>query len=123
MRGIGYGLTVLSTLFLLMDAGMKIVSAKPSIVATMDLGFRATQVPVLGVILLIATVLYAYPRTALLGAVLVTGYLGGGIAIQYRQAAPLFSNVLFGVYLGLMVWGGLWLRSPALRRLLPWEGQ
>jgi hypothetical protein len=123
MRGIGYGLTVLSTLFLLMDAGMKIVSARPSITATMGLGFGEAQVPVLGVILLIATVLYAYPRTALLGAVLVTGYLGGAIAIKYRQAAPLFSNVLFGVYLGLMVWGGLWLRSPALRRLLPWEGQ
>jgi hypothetical protein len=121
MKWIGYGLTALSTLFLLMDAGMKVLSAKPSITASVGIGFKESQVPVLGVILLLATVLYAYPRTALFGAVLVTGYLGGAIAIQYRQAAPLFSHVLFGAYIGLMVWGGLWLRSATLRRLLPWE--
>jgi hypothetical protein len=121
MNWIGYGLTGLSTLFLLMDAGMKIVSAKPSIDATVGLGFQEGQVPILGTILLVATALYAFPRTTLLGAILVTGYLGGAIAIKYRQGAPLFSDVLFGVYVGVMVWGGLWLRSTALRQLVPWD--
>ena len=121
MNWIGYGLTGLSTLCLLMDAGMKIVSAKPSIDATVGLGFQEGQVPILGTILLVATALYAFPRTALLGAILVTGYLGGAIAIKYRQGAPLFSDVLFGVYVGVMVWGGLWLRSTALRQLVPWD--
>jgi hypothetical protein len=120
MQLIGYGLTGLVTLFLLMDAVMKIVSAKPAVAATVALGFRAGQIPVLGAILFIATAFYVFPRTALLGAVLVTAYLGGAIAIHYRQGSPLFSHILFGVYVGLMVWGGFWLRSAELRNLLPW---
>jgi hypothetical protein len=65
-------------------------------------------------------VLYVFPRTSILGAVLVTGYLGGAVATHLRVGSPLFSHVLFGVYVGLMAWGGLWLREPRLRAVFPW---
>ncbi len=70
-------------------------------------------------ILLVCTALYAAPPTAVLGAILLTGYLGGGVAAHLRVGDPLFSHVLFGVYLGVMLWGGLWLRDPRLRALMP----
>ena len=73
----------------------------------------------LGLITLLCTLLYALPSTSLLGAILLTGYLGGAIAAHVRIGSPLFSHVLFGLYLGLMVWGGLWLRDRRLRALLP----
>ena len=73
----------------------------------------------LGVTLLICTVLYVIPQTAVFGAVLLTAYLGGAVATHVRIGSPLFSHVLFGVYLGLFVWGGLWLREPRLRALFP----
>jgi hypothetical protein len=73
----------------------------------------------LGLLLLAATLLYAFPRTALLGAVLLTGYLGGAVATHVRIGSPLFSHVLFGVYIGILVWGGLWLRDSRVRALLP----
>jgi hypothetical protein len=67
----------------------------------------------------VCTVLYAWHRTAILGAILVTGYLGGAIASHVRIDSPLFTHILFGVYLGLFVWGGLWLRDRRLRALIP----
>jgi hypothetical protein len=73
----------------------------------------------LGLLLLAATLLYAWPRTALLGAILLTGYLGGAVAAHARIGSPLFSHTLFGVYIGLAVWGGLWLRDSRIRALLP----
>ena len=72
----------------------------------------------LGVVLLASTALYTLPRTSLIGAVLLTGYLGGAVASQARIGAPLLSHTLFGVDLGLMVWGGLWLRNERLRALV-----
>ena len=71
----------------------------------------------LGLLLLGATLLYALPRTSFLGAILLTGYLGGAVAKHMRIDSPLFSHVLFGVYLGAMLWTGLWLREPRLRAL------
>jgi hypothetical protein len=71
-----------------------------------------------GILALIGTALYAFPRTAVFGAILMTGYLGGAIATQLRVSAPLFSHILFGAYLGLLMWGGLWLRSPRVRLFL-----
>jgi hypothetical protein len=125
MRGnttlwLGWGLTVLTALFLLMDAGMKVAGARASIDATLALGFNAETTRILGAILLGGTLLYLYPRTSLLGAILVTGYLGGAIAVQLQHKSPVFSHVLFGLYLGLFLWGGIFLRSPTLRSLLPW---
>jgi len=117
----GRVLSGLAIAFLVMDAGMKIAqidavgeTAGP-LGWTADLGFWRN----LGLLLLACTALYAWPRTALLGAVLLTGYLGGAIATHVRVGNPLFTHTLFGLYLALMIWGGLWLRSPALRSLLP----
>jgi len=73
----------------------------------------------IGGIELIGTLLYIWKRTSVLGAVLLTALLGGAVATHIRIDSPLFSHTLFGVYLGLIMWGGLWLRDPALRRLLP----
>jgi hypothetical protein len=118
---LGWVLTVLTALFLLMDAGMKVAGARASLDATGALGFDAETTRILGAILLAATLLYLYPRTALLGAVLVTGYLGGAIAAQLQHKSPMFSHVLFGLYVGLFLWGGIFFRSPTLRNLLPWQ--
>jgi hypothetical protein len=75
----------------------------------------------LGVITIACTVLYAVPPTSILGAILLTGYLGGAVASHVRIDSPLFSHTLFGLYLGLMVWGGLWLRDRRLRELIPFR--
>lgn len=126
MRGlkqetIGLVLTVLAGLFLLMDAGMKLALLQPVIDTTVQLGWPsdAGAIRALGIILLIATALYLYPRTALLGAVVLTAYLGGAVATHVRIGSPLFSHVLFGVYVALFVWGGLYLRDARLRALFP----
>ncbi|WP_439569468.1 DoxX family protein [Sphingopyxis sp.] len=115
-------LSGLVILFLLVDAGLKLVSPEtaikyspPGLGWPLDVG----TMTMLGVLLLIPTLLYIWPRTAILGAILVTGYLGGAIATHVRIDSPLFSHSLFGVYLGLMLWGGLWLRDPRLRALIP----
>lgn len=107
--------------FLLIDAVTKVVA--PSFVAanSPEIGWSLDPVTVrtLGVLLLVPTLLYLSPRTALLGAILITAYLGGAIATHARIGSPLFTHTLFGVYLALFVWGGLWLRSPTLRALMP----
>ena len=115
----GWALTVLAILFLLMDAGMKLAGASVSVEASSALGFDEDQVRLLGVILLASVVLYTIPQSAPLGAILITAYLGGAIAVNLQHHTPLFSHQLFGVYLGLFVWGGLFLRTPQLRSLLP----
>jgi len=115
----GYALTGLSVLFLLMDAGMKLAEARPAMEATAQLGFDPGFVRTLGAILLVCTLLYTFPATSVLGAVLLTAYLGGAVAIHVQQKSPLFTHILFGVYLGLFVWGGLFLRMSTLRALFP----
>jgi hypothetical protein len=84
-----------------------------------SLGWRPDMVLFIGSIELGCLLLYLWPRASVLGAVLMTGLLGGAVASQLRVEAPLFSHVLFGVYLGAAMWGGLWLRHPGLRRLFP----
>jgi hypothetical protein len=116
----GYALSGLVTLFLLMDATMKLLQLPIVAETGLALGWPAETAFPLGVILLICTLLYAWPRTAILGAILLTGYLGGAIASHIRIGNPLFSHVLFGVYLALFLWGGLWLRDTRLRALLPY---
>jgi hypothetical protein len=120
MMWAGYALSGLVTLFLLMDATMKLLQLPIVVETGLALGWPAETAFPLGVILLICTLLYAWPRTAILGAILLTGYLGGAIASHIRIGNPLFSHVLFGVYLALFVWGGLWLRDTRLRALLPY---
>jgi len=113
----------LSIAFLAMDAGGKLLAPEMMIAYSPPLGIPADPAfyRELGLILAICTILYAVPRTAFLGAVLLTGYLGGAVASHLRVGSPLLSNTLFGVYIGLFVWGGLWLREPRLRALFPFK--
>ena len=115
-------LSGLVILFLLFDAGLKLASPETAIkYSPPGLGWPldVQTMYLLGGLLIIPTLLYIWPRTAILGAILITGYLGGAIATHVRIGSPLFSHSLFGVYLGLMLWGGLWLRDPRLRTLIP----
>ncbi|MEZ6022203.1 MAG: DoxX family protein [Hyphomonadaceae bacterium] len=91
--------------------------------ATMaELGWPPGYAMIIGVIELSCLLLYLIPRTSVLGAVLFMGLLGGAMATQIRAESPLFSHVLFSLYLGVTMWGGLWLRDPSLRALFPWRG-
>jgi len=105
--------------FLLFDGGIKLIPLDIVITTSQELGIPTHLARTLGVMTLIGTLLYAWPRTAVLGAILLTGYLGGAIYVHVRAASPLFSHTLFGVYLGLLIWGGLWLRDERLRSLFP----
>jgi hypothetical protein len=117
-RRVGYAITGLVTLFLLFDSVTKLLRLTMVVDATVQMGFPAWTVPVIGGTLLVCLVLYLVPRTAVLGAVLLTGYLGGAVCAQLRIEAPLFSTLLFPVYVGALVWLGLYLRSAALRALV-----
>jgi hypothetical protein len=114
----GRTLSALPILFLLMDGIMKLF--KPAIVVetTMKLGYQETVIVPLGIVLLTCTVLYAIPRSSVLGAVLLTGYLGGAVATHVRAGEGLFP-ISFPIILGILIWGGLWLRSYRLRALMP----
>lgn len=115
-------LSGLVILFLLFDAGLKLASpgtaikySPPGLGWPLEIG----TMYLLGALLLIPTLLHIWRPTAILGAILITGYLGGAIATHVRINSPLFSHSLFGVYLGLMLWGGMWLRDPRVRALIP----
>jgi hypothetical protein len=115
----GWTLSVLVILFMAMDLTMKFMALPIVISTTVQLGWPASSVTPLAVLLTIATVLYAHPKTAAFGAILLTGYLGGAVATHVRIASPLFSHVLFGVYLGVFAWGGLYFRDARIRGLVP----
>ncbi|HET7321605.1 MAG TPA: DoxX family protein [Longimicrobiaceae bacterium] len=115
----GRVLSALAILFLLMDAVMKLVKPAAVVEGTLQLGYPESSIVGIGIVLLISTLLYAMPRTAVLGALLLTGYLGGAVATHVRVADPLFTHVLFPTYLAAFIWGGLYLREPRLRLLLP----
>ena len=111
--------SALAILFLAFDTGVKLVQA-PVVAETLgSLGYPADLGLTIGIVELVCLVLYAVPRTAVLGAILLTALFGGGIATHTRIGSPLFTHILFGVYLGLFVWGGLYLRSERLRELIP----
>ena len=116
-------ISALPILFLLIDGIMKLIKPLIVMTATVELGYRETVIVPLGVLLLTSTILYAVPRTSVLGAILLTGYLGGAVATNVRVGTPLFSHVLFPVYLGVLIWLGLYLRDARLRALLPLTGQ
>jgi hypothetical protein len=120
---LGRVLSGLVILFMLFDGAIKLVPW-PIVTETMDrigYGSSETLARTLGAITIASTILYAIPPTSILGAILLTGYLGGAIASHVRIDSPLFSHVLFGFYIGLMVWGGLWLRDRSLSRLIPFR--
>lgn len=118
---IGRVLTLLFSLFLLMDAGMKLVPLEVVTKTMTQMQLPATMARPIGIIELASLALYLWPRTAVLGAVLFMGVFGGAVASHWRLGDPLFSHVLFGVYLGVIMWGGLWLRDSQLRALFPFR--
>ena len=116
----GWILSWLAILFLAMDATMKLLALPVVLDAGAALGLGGARMArALGTILMVCTILYAVPRTAVLGAILLTGFLGGAVATHMRAGDPLFSHVLFGVYLGVVVWTGIYLRDVNLRALVP----
>ena len=111
-------ISTLPAVFLLIDGIMKL--AKPAIVveATVKLGYSESVIVGLGIVLLACTIIYLIPRTAVLGAILLTGYLGGAIATHVRVGDALFP-IIFPLIVGAMLWGGLYLRNERLRSLVP----
>ncbi|HYG18455.1 MAG TPA: DoxX family protein [Ohtaekwangia sp.] len=106
-------------LFMLVDAVFKLLPPNEMMKASVhELGYAEHHLPIMGILALIATILYIVPSTSVLGAVLLTGYFGGAIATHVRIDNPLFSHVLFPVYLGILMWGGLWLRDHRVGKVL-----
>ena len=122
-RWTGYVMSGLVILFLLFDGGIKLVPLEIVTQTSGEIGLPTDPsfARLLGVLTLIGVALYAIPQTSVLGAILLTGYMGGAIATHLRIDSPLFSHTLFGVYLGLLIWGGLYLREPRLRALIPFR--
>lgn len=119
-RRFGWALSGLALLFLFLDAAAKLLAIPVVVESGAAIGLPGVNMArALGLILAACTLLYALPRTAPLGAILLTGYLGGAVAIHLRAGNPLFSHILFGVYVGAIAWAGLYLRDPAVRTLLP----
>jgi hypothetical protein len=116
--GIGWVLSGLTILFMLFDGLSKLALEPHVMAATAAIGYPQSTIRPLGAILLACTILYAVPRTAVLGAIVLTGFLGGAIASKVRIEDPLFSSVLFGVYFGIIVWAGLYLRDERVRAIL-----
>jgi hypothetical protein len=115
----GRVLSWLAVLFLLFDSTGKLLQVQPVVEGAIQLGYPRDVVFSLGVLLLFCVAAYAIPRTSVIGAQLLTGYLGGAVATHVRVGSPLFSHVLFPAYLGALLWGGLILRDPRLRAFLP----
>jgi hypothetical protein len=115
---IGYVISALPILFLAVDAAFKF-TGMPEVVDSMtQLGWNMSVAPVIAIIELVCLALYVVPRTSILGAILLTGYLGGAIATHIRVENPLFSHVLFPIYVAAFIWGGLYLRDARVRSLV-----
>ena len=108
----------LAVAFLTFDAAVKLTQSAPALEATGQLGWQASSVLVIGLIEAVCLIAYLVPRTAVLGALLWTGYLGGAIATQLRIGNPLFSHTLFPIYVAALIWGGLYLRDRRVRALI-----
>ncbi len=117
----GYIVTGLVAAFLLMDGVIKFIMPPGTETAVLPLGYSLDQMIPVGVILLTCLAVYLIPQTSVLGAILLTGYLGGAVATHFRVGSPLFTHMLFPVYIGILVWLGLFLREPRLRSLIPFR--
>ena len=113
----------IALVFMLFDTGIKLMRESHAVEGTVQLGYPESTVQLLGIIEAVCLVLYLIPRTSILGMVLLTGYFGGAVATHVRLENPLFSHVLFSVYIALMMWGSLYLREPRLQELLPFRKQ
>ncbi len=120
MRWAGWVLTGLFTAFMLMDIGMKLARAPIVEQTGAQIGLPKGSGFGIGVVELVVLALYLFPRTAVLGAVLIAALMGGTAAVHWTHGDPWPSHILFGVYLALVAWGGLWLRDARLRALMPW---
>ena len=116
-----YIIGALVVLFLLFDAVIKVLKLSVAVEGTTTLGYPESVIVPLGILQLICLVIYLLPQTSVLGAVLLTGYLGGAIATHVRIGNPLFSHILFPVYIGILIWVALYLRNPKVRALLPFQ--
>ncbi|MCM3906346.1 MAG: DoxX family protein [Pyrinomonadaceae bacterium] len=114
----GLIISALPALFLLLDGAMKLVKPAVVVEATVRLGYSESVIVPIGVVLLVSTVIYLIPRTSVLGAILLTGYLGGAVATHVRAGEPLFS-IIFPVIFGVLIWLGLYLCDDRLTRLIP----
>ncbi len=112
-------MSALSVLFLLFDSVIHMMQIDPVVESFTQLGYPLSLALPIGILELVCLVVYVVPRTSILGAILVTGYLGGAIATSLRVGNPLFSHVLFPAYVGVLVWGALYLRDDRLRALIP----
>jgi hypothetical protein len=112
-------LSGLAVAFLLLDAVMKLMKVQPVLDAFLKVGWPTSLVIPIGTLLLVCVIVYVIPQTSVLGAILLTGYLGGAVATHVRVGDPLFSHALFPTYIALLLWGGLFLREPRLHALLP----
>jgi hypothetical protein len=111
-------ISALAILFLAFDTVIKLLNLAPAVEATTQLGYPASLVIGIGILELACLAIYVIPRTSVLGAILLTGYLGGAIATQVRAGSPLFS-IVFPIIVGVLIWGGLFLREDRLRALIP----
>ncbi len=118
-RVAGWALTGLTIAFMLFDSLSKLAQERHVIAATTGIGYPVATIRPIGLILLACTILYAIPRTAVLGAILLTGFMGGAVASKIRIEDPLFSSILFGVYFGIILWAGLYLRDDRVRAIIP----
>ena len=118
MKITGWVFSILAILLLLADGFAKLIKPEPVVQATLQLGYPENTITTIGILAIISTIIYTIPRSAFLGAILLTGFLGGAIATHFRINNPLFSHTLFPVYLLLFIWLGLYLRSAPLRNLL-----
>ena len=115
----GRSISALVVLFLLLDSAVKLMKLPPAVEGTARLGYPVSLVLPIGIVLLICVVLYVIPSTSVVGAILLTGYLGGAVASNVRIGNPLFGYVLFPVYVAVLLWTGLLLRDDRLRELVP----
>lgn len=114
----GWIVTAIPVLFLLIDGIGKLVKPESVIKSTLELGYPEPMISTIGIISIACTLLYLLPRFSFIGAVLLTGYLGGAVAAQLRLGNPLFSHILFPVYLGIFIWTGLYFRNQHLKTIL-----
>jgi hypothetical protein len=112
-------ISAIPVLFLIFDGAIKVPNIAPVVKASVQLGLPENLAPAIGILEIACAALYAIPRTSVLGAILLTGFLGGAIAIHVRVGDPLFTHTFFPIYVGLMVWGGLFLREARLQTMVP----
>ena len=118
-RWAGRIMTPLPVLFLLFDSVIKLIRIDPVVQSFTELGYPVDLAVGIGIVELVCLLVYLIPRTSLLGAILLTGYLGGAVATHVRVGSPWFTHVLFPIYVAALLWGGIYLREDRLRALVP----